>query len=448
MPIPHSPTIQARPLADRAALAALALVAAVALWTHGDYAGPDHALPGMLSGWLSWLPAPLDNPIMLGIAFGLATLALTWRAARHLAGPVGGLIALVVLAATPLHHGAMFVHPAAMAFAAACAGLLLGLLRAIAEWPRPSPATLAIVMLACAALAAFSPWPVQSAQALFRGEAVDLSDPPATYLPMLLGLKLPEIFLLLTLAGLVMAIAGAARAGEPFQRRAGLALAVLAVALPLALAMIVRPAIAGIETYLFVLPPLALAAGIAAGWAMARVSPDDRRLRAVAAAALMLGLLPPVTAMGRVHPYQHAAFNELSGGLRAMRPAYTIDAPGLSLREAAQILASDLGARGESPPAGRPWRVAICGPQAPARSALDTRFQLTTDPKGADFALMSGEFECAGLSAPQLAPVERDGVTLARVYDLRGRKIERLLMQVSPERRGCAPSCGCPCGTT
>jgi len=149
----------------------------------------------------------------------------------------------------------------------------------------------------------------------------------------------------------------------------------------------------------------------------------------------MLGLLPPVTAMGRMHPYQHAAFNELAGGLRAMRPSYTLDAPGLSLREAAQILTADLNARGETPPADRPWRVGICGPQSPAQSALDARFELTADPKGAEFALMLGEFYCAGLDAPQLAPVERDGAILARVYDLRGRKIEHLFMRGAPAPR-------------
>jgi hypothetical protein len=41
--------------------------------------------------------------------------------------------------------------------------------------------------------------------------------------------------------------------------------------------------------------------------------------------------------------------------------------------------------------------------------------------------MMLGEFYCARLDAPLLVDVVRDGVTYARVYDIRGRSIPALL---------------------
>jgi hypothetical protein len=38
-----------------------------------------------------------------------------------------------------------------------------------------------------------------------------------------------------------------------------------------------------------------------------------------------------------------------------------------------------------------------------------------------------GEFYCAKLDAPLLVEIVRDGVTYARVYDIRGRSIPTLL---------------------
>jgi len=41
--------------------------------------------------------------------------------------------------------------------------------------------------------------------------------------------------------------------------------------------------------------------------------------------------------------------------------------------------------------------------------------------------MMLGEFYCAKLDAPLLVDIVRDGVSYARVYDIRGRSIPTLL---------------------
>ena len=69
----------------------------------------------------------------------------------------------------------------------------------------------------------------------------------------------------------------------------------------------------------------------------------------------------------------------------------------------------------------------MCGPHPPVAVALGPQFTTTWDPKGADFAMMLGEFYCAKLDAPVLFEIVREGVVYARVYDIRGRSISSLL---------------------
>ena len=82
---------------------------------------------------------------LVGAAVGLIGLAATWRIGRRIGGPLAGLIALVLLAACPLYYGHMFINPKDAPFAAAMAIFLLGLVRAIEQYPKPSPASLLLL---------------------------------------------------------------------------------------------------------------------------------------------------------------------------------------------------------------------------------------------------------------------------------------------------------------
>ena len=103
-----------------------------------------------------------------------------------------------------------------------------------------------------------------------------------------------------------------------------------------------------------------------------------------------------------------------------------LDYWGLAFKQAGEALRERLAARAEVPPAGRKWKVAVCGPHPPARIALGDDFEPTWDTRGADFALSLGTFYCAQLDAPVLADIVRDGVSFARAYDLHGRSVESL----------------------
>ncbi len=103
-----------------------------------------------------------------------------------------------------------------------------------------------------------------------------------------------------------------------------------------------------------------------------------------------------------------------------------LDYWGLSLTQASRGLLAAVARPHETPPHGQ-WSVAVCGPHPPVAVALGPQFTTTWNPKGADFAMMLGEFYCAKLDAPVLFDIVREGVVYARVYDIRGRSISSLL---------------------
>ena len=81
---------------------------------------------------------------LVGAAIGLIGLFVTWRLTRRLGGPLAGLIALILLAACPLYYGHMFINCKDAPFATAMMIALLGIVRAFEEYPRASPATIAL----------------------------------------------------------------------------------------------------------------------------------------------------------------------------------------------------------------------------------------------------------------------------------------------------------------
>ena len=81
---------------------------------------------------------------LVGAAVGLVGLIVTWRLGRRLGGPLAGLIALLLLATCPLYYGHMFMNAKDAPFAVAMVTALLGTVRAFDEYPRATPATIAL----------------------------------------------------------------------------------------------------------------------------------------------------------------------------------------------------------------------------------------------------------------------------------------------------------------
>ncbi len=165
---------------DRAAIATLAAIAAIAAvtfrhyglgwddYTHAEYGDLLLSLYGsgftdrralsfvnlyMYGGGFDMLAAlaakvlPFDvfeTRRLVGAAIGLVGLIVTWRLGRRLGGAAAGLAALVLLASCPHYYGHMFMNPKDAPFAVAMTILLLSLVRALHEYPRPAPATVGL----------------------------------------------------------------------------------------------------------------------------------------------------------------------------------------------------------------------------------------------------------------------------------------------------------------
>jgi hypothetical protein len=82
---------------------------------------------------------------LAGALIGILGLAVTWRLGRRFGGPIAGCAALILLAACPLFYGHMFINPKDAPFATAMAVLVLGIVRALDEYPQPCVRTVALL---------------------------------------------------------------------------------------------------------------------------------------------------------------------------------------------------------------------------------------------------------------------------------------------------------------
>ena len=444
---------------------------------------------------------------LLGAVVGVIGLAVTWRLARRVGGPLAGLATLLMLALCQTFYGHMFMNPKDAPFAVSMVILLLGLVRLAEEYPSPSPRTILIVgfgaglAIGCRILGGLAlvyavvgfipllieeyrtqgareaahrfghvvyvllpglvfgyllmglvwPWSIMEPghpfQALtyfshffekpwkemFDGALVSVPDMPWSYLPTLFALQLPEVLLALLFAGIIGTFMSLSRDNVPARRKTIMLMLTLAATLPLVIAMVKRPALYnGIRHFVFVIPPMAVIAGVAFGRGMNWLKENRRSWQPAAVAAFAFGLLLPLSEMIRLHPYEYTHFNHIAGTVRTADNFFMLDYWGLALKQASDGLREELVNRQEVAPNGRKWKVAVCGPQRPAQVALGPDFTIGWDSNAADFAMTLGEFYCKGLTAPVLVEIKRDDVVFARVYDIRGRAISSLLAIPAP----------------
>lgn len=268
---------------------------------------------------------------------------------------------------------------------------------------------------------------------IYEGRLISVPDMPPSYLPHLFVLKLPEIMLVLGLGGAAGALIGATRKATSANKRAGLLAVALAALFPVALAIVARPALYnGLRHFIFVVPPFAALGGVAFAWLFAHIRHYGKAAAAAWIAFCLAGIASPIVDMIQLHPFEYTSFNRSSGGVRSAQGRYMIDYWGLAFKQAADELRTNLAKSADRPPRGRRWVVAICGPQSSARVELGDDFETVFDQKQADFVMALGTYYCQPLQATILANIEREGVTYARVYDLRGGPTPKILTQPPP----------------
>lgn len=250
-------------------------------------------------------------------------------------------------------------------------------------------------------------------EALFFGRLVDDLYQPVLYLPVYLLIKVPEAHALLLLAAALMAgIAIRAKVARAVQERwFPVAVAIL---VPLLYVGVGRPELYDAERhFLFLLPPIAVAAALALRALFARANLAGR-------VALIAGVVVSVALAGRqmvdLHPYQYAYFNQFVGGIRGARGQFEIEYWDTSITEAARLLRAQLTAEGGGPLA----RVEVSGVKAMAERELAGAAAVSDDNQaGADFFIETTRHGKDDLPGRTVGVIERDGVVFAVIKDLR-----------------------------
>jgi hypothetical protein len=172
---------------------------------------------------------------------------------------------------------------------------------------------------------------------LYDGRLMIARDAPRSYVPKLFALTLPEFYLLALLLGGVSALVllgrrsawSRATTKRLFQLVWVLSLAVV----PVAWVVIRRtPLYDGNRHLLFVVPPLAVVAGVSVAVFLRR--PGWGRARALAAGALLASAALTAADMVRLHPYQYVYHNRLfAGGVKGAVGRYQTDYWGSTFKE-------------------------------------------------------------------------------------------------------------------
>ena len=364
---------------------------------------------------------------LVGVSIGLAI-------GTRILGGFAAIEALIVcLAILAIETRAFGWRPAAARLAAFIVAMLPALAIAYVVMALVWPWSVVAPLNPLRAIDYFSHFFEKPWRELFAGQFILVPDMPRRYVPQLFWLTLPEITLALGLCGAAGAFAAALDRRLTTQRRAVLLLLALGATFPIALTVVLRPAMYnGIRHFVFVAPAIAVVGGLAGAWLIERLAAWRAGAAAAAAALLAIGSALPVVAMAKLHPYEYTYFNRIEGGVRGARSRYMLDYWGLSLKQASEALLARLAADHAQPSGRAYWKIAVCGPHPPAQVALGPHFDVLWDPRGADFVMSLAEYYCLPLDAPVLAEVKRDGVVYARVYDVRGRSFPTLLSVPAP----------------
>ncbi len=311
-----------------------------------------------------------------------------------------------------------------------------------AGWTSLWRVLLPVAAIAFAIMLAFWPWaqhdPIGNAlgalssfshetfpfNTLFDGRFVPASDLPWQYLPTYILLALPELVLVLLIAAPlfgVLAAVGLMRHGNGWRRETvlGLLLLGLTIVFPVAYAIAIKAVLFdGMRHFIFVLPPIAVAAALTMDRALNRLFEVPYR-QAIYAALGLYGVAHVAT-MVLLHPDQYVYYNAFVGGVDGAQQKFKIDYWANSYAEAVHgletFLQNEYGADFEE----REFTVAVCGPPVSAAYYFPGNFRFVHRRDRADFFIAFTKDNCdRALPGRAIYRVERMGALLSVVLDRR-----------------------------
>ena len=382
---------------------------------------------------------PKDIPFAAGVMWTLYYMGKTLRAFPHvswrlvgklglflgltLGARVGGVMLLgywgMVLAGHVLyrHSRSLSWHEAGMMIGkmarVAIPVALLAYIVMLICWPWAQEAPFVNPLLA---LKQFSNFP-QDVEVLLDGTITRSTELPWFYVPLYFAVQLPLLQLVLFGMGIVL-FPRIWRNLETRSQRSTLVLLLLAAFVPVLYAVTHHPALYdAVRHFLFVVPLLCILAALALGRLF--VLSRSRAARFLLFGLLAYGAAMPVMAMIRLHPYEYIYINPLQGGVKGAFGKYELDYWGSSFKEAAEKLQKIVQSEG-GVPAGKIYRVAICGPWSSAMIYLPPDYEPVMAAEPAEFFLSTTRWMCQNMrEGREIVRVERMGAPLSIIKDLR-----------------------------
>ena len=430
----------------RAGVLAAAALAACGIWYGAMFAHTkDIPFAAAMMGALYFLlragrelPRPRWHLVLLfgvlgGCALGIRVLGLF----------VIGYAGLVIVAYAPIGCGGSWRETLAFAIRAALRLLpafLIAYAIMIAAWPWAGLAPLNPLR----AVAAFDNfrYPINT---ILDGHVYRMADVPRWYVPVYVGIKLT--LLLLVGAGIAVVLAALPRSaggaiGDVWRKETALVAA--AALLPLICAVVVHaPGDTGMRHFLFVVPPIAVLAGLGLSGALCRLQAFNPVAGAAGLAIVLLALGCNATTLYRLHPDEYLFFNPLVGGLQGASRLYATDYWVNTMPEAVADLEQYLN-RSNDPfgklSSRRRYSVAVCGERLPFEKVADGRLKWTRDWKHADFFIAPTHMNCdRALNGRIIATVERLGVPIGVVKDRRALVSLKLTHDADGQRASAGP---------
>jgi Dolichyl-phosphate-mannose-protein mannosyltransferase len=313
---------------------------------------------------------------------------------------------------------ARFASRALVAFIPA---LILGYLIMIVAWPWAARDVLNPIR-AIFAFAHFH-YPIRT---LLSGEVYDMGDVPRLYVPTYLAIKLP----LAMLCGVALALLlspfkppGTAR-HQPDHRRRETAFIAFTAIFPVLCQVIGHgPAFTGMRHFMFVIPPLAVLAGIGFDRTLGWLATRQREIATAALAAITVWMSWSAADLVRLHPYQYMFYNPFVGGLEGALRRYEADYWVNIMNEAVDELEDFIKRTNKDP--HKTFTVAVCGERLPFEKEANPPLMYSDDWDRADFFIAPTQMNCdRAMLGKTVATIERLGVVIGVVKDMRGLSTE------------------------
>jgi hypothetical protein len=249
------------------------------------------------------------------------------------------------------------------------------------------------------------------------GRIYEMADVPRWYVPEYLLIRVP----LLLLAGTAVALVFVVRSGKPdAQRRRDAGLLVFMATFPVICEVVDHgPAFTGMRHFLFVVPLLAVLAGIGFDRMLLTLSARGPALAGTAATAIVAALVWNAAMLVRLHPYEYLFYNPLVGGLEGAARRYAMDYWVNIMPEAVGDLEAYVATVDKANPHRR-YTVAVCGERLSFEKEADSRLQWVEDWTKADFFIAPTHMNCdRALNGRVIATIKRLGVPIGVVKDRR-----------------------------